>query len=70
MLQWTASQAENGCKIQDSYDDETGNNMLQLKLVKPKTREDCRIGQVLNGEGNSTECINKETKVLLVFLEP
>ena len=50
MLQWTASQAENGCKIQDSYDDETGNNMLQLKLVKPKTREDCRIGQVLNGE--------------------
>ena len=49
-------------------DGETG-NMVQLKLVKTKTEEDCRIGQVPKGEGDSTECINKGTKVVLVFIE-
>ena len=51
-------------------DGETG-TMVQLKLVKTKkTEEDCRIGQVPKGEGDSIECINKGTTVVLVFIEP
>lgn len=62
---------ENGCnKIQDSCDGETGIIMLQLKLVKTKTEEDRRVGLVPDGEGDSTECINTGTKVVLELVEP
>ena len=58
---------ENGCKVQDSCNGETG-IMLQLKLVKTKIEEEDRI--VDEKERDSDTKISKGTQVVLKLVEP